>query len=68
MSVSPHQRRDSAGLPLLASGDTWTPCVKAVRKKSFPATQRIEVLRTILGTGSLLYVVDSKFEYLLNVG
>ena len=44
MSVSPLEKRDSAGLPLLASGDTWTPCVSAVRIKSFPTAQRIDVL------------------------
>ena len=55
MSVPPLGTRDSAHLPLLASGDTLTPCVGAVRKKTLPAAQRIKVLRTILGTGSLLY-------------
>ena len=47
MSVSSFRMRDSARLPLLASGDTLTPCVNAVRKKTFPAARRIEVLRMI---------------------
>ena len=47
MSVSPLRTRDSARLPLLASGDTLTPCVNAVRRKTFPAARRIEVLRKI---------------------
>ena len=68
MGVSPLKTRDSAALALLASGDTWTPCVSAVRKKSFPTAQRIDVLRTILGTRSLLCFADSKLEYLFNVG
>ena len=55
-------------LPLLASGDTLTPYVGAVRKKTLPPAQRIKVLQTILGTGPLLWFADSKFDYSLNVG
>lgn len=68
MSVPPLRTRDSDRLPVLASGDTLTPCVGAVRQKTLPAAQRIEMLRTIVGTGSLLYLADKKLDYLFNVG
>ena len=68
MRVSSLRTRDSARLPLLASGDTLTPCVSAVHKKTLPAAQSVEVLQTILGTGPLLYLADSRLDYIFNIG
>lgn len=68
MSVPSLRTTYSDLLPLLASGDTLTPSVGAVHKKTLPAAQRIKVLRTIIGTGSLLCFADSKFDDPLKVG